>query len=62
MRNCDFYFKRASEQFRTLNLFVPERTQENENNNVLIYESCTVDENVYNGFQTVPSTTSILSW
>jgi hypothetical protein len=43
-------------------LFVPERTQENENNNVLIYESCTVNENVYNGFQTVPSTTSILSW
>ena len=43
-------------------LFVPERTQENENNNVFIYESCTVGENVYNGFQTVPSTTSILSW
>ena len=44
-------------------LFVPERAEENEKNKtVLKYSSCTFDETVYNGFQTVPSTTSILSW
>ena len=44
-------------------LFVPGRTQENENNNELMYKSnCTFDGNLYSGFQTVPSTTSILSW
>ena len=44
-------------------LFVPERAEENGNNEtVLKYSSCTFDETVYNGFQTVPSTTSILSW
>ena len=43
-------------------LFVPERAEENGNNEtVLKYSSCTFDETVYNGFQTVPSTTSILS-
>ena len=43
-------------------LFVPERAlQENESNETLMYP-CTFDENMYNGFQTVPSTSSILSW
>ena len=42
-------------------LFVPERAQEN-NENVLKHSSCTFDENMYNSFQTVPSTSSILSW
>ncbi|XP_028413201.1 uncharacterized protein LOC114536042 [Dendronephthya gigantea] len=42
-------------------LFVPERSQEN-NEDVFKYSSCTLDENMYNIFQTVPSTTSILSW
>ena len=44
-------------------LFVPERMLESGNNNDS-FKSCTFDENSYNGlkFQTVPSTTSILSW
>ena len=41
-------------------LFVPERMLESENNDSL--KSCTFDENSYNGLQTVPSTTSILTW
>ena len=44
-------------------LFVPGRTQGTENNNALMCESnCTFDGNLYSGFQTVPSTTNILSW
>ena len=44
-------------------LFVPERAEENENNEtVLKYSCCTFDETAYNGFHTVTSTTSILSW
>lgn len=44
-------------------LFVPERAQENNGfNDIVKYSSCTFDENMYSGFQTVPSATSILSW
>jgi hypothetical protein len=45
-------------------LFVPERAHaENGSNDVLKFNSsCTFDENIYSGFQTVPSTSSILSW
>ena len=44
-------------------LFVPGRTQETENNSALMCESnCTFDGNLFSGFQTVPSTTSILGW
>ena len=45
-------------------LFVPERAHElcENSETVLKYSSCTFDETAYNCFQTVPSTTSILSW
>ena len=44
-------------------LFVPGRTQESENDNELMFRSnFTFDENLYSCFQTVPSSTSILSW